>query len=138
MTLSWAILRLNGISSPANAAYSADELTHQLTNSGAIALFTTLPLLDIALRAAARAGIPKERVYLCGVPDQLTGGKSAPKQFKTLDQLIETGSTLPELEPIKWTKGQGARQTAFLCYSSGTSGLPVSLGCPLGEGHLQC
>jgi ribosome assembly protein SQT1 len=28
------------------------------------------------------------------------------------------------LEELKWEKGQGARQVAFLCYSSGTSGLP--------------
>ncbi|KAF2192511.1 acetyl-CoA synthetase-like protein [Zopfia rhizophila CBS 207.26] len=34
------------------------------------------------------------------------------------------GKLLLGLEPIKWSKRQGARQTAFLCYSSGTSGLP--------------
>ena len=46
--------------------------------------------------------------------------------FKHVDQLIEEGGKLPELEALKWEKGQGARQTAYLCYSSGTSGLPVS------------
>jgi acyl-CoA synthetase (AMP-forming)/AMP-acid ligase II len=126
MTLTWAIHRLNGISSPANAAYSADELRHQLSNSGATSLFTCAPLLPIALEAAAKAGIPKERVYICELPDKATGGVKSPKEFKTLTQLIKQGSSLPELEPIKWSKGQGARQTAFLCYSSGTSGLPVS------------
>jgi acyl-CoA synthetase (AMP-forming)/AMP-acid ligase II len=126
MTLTWAVHRLNGISSPANAAYSADELRHQLTNSGATCLFTVVPLLPVALDAATKAGIPKEHVYICELPDKATGGAKTPKGFKTLTQLIKDGSSLPELEPIRWSKGQGARQTAFLCYSSGTSGLPVS------------
>ena len=125
MTLTWAIHRLNGVSSPANAAYSADELRHQLTNSGATCLFTVAPLLPVALEAAAKAGIPKERIYICEMPEKAAGGATAPREFKTLNQLIKEGASLPELEPVKWSKGQGARQTAFLCYSSGTSGLPV-------------
>ena len=126
MTLNWAIHRNNGVSSPANAAYSADELRHQLTNAGAKSLFTVIPLLPVALDAAAKAGIPKERVYICELPDQALGGAQPAKGFKTLTQLIKEGSSLPEIEPIKWSTGQGSRQTAFLCYSSGTSGLPVS------------
>ncbi|RVX69135.1 hypothetical protein B0A52_06849 [Exophiala mesophila] len=120
MTLSWAIHRLNGVSSPANAAYNADELRHQLTNSGAKILFTVLPLLPVALEAAEKANISKDKIYIVEMP----GDKNVPKGFKTLNQLLQEGESAPELEPIKWTKGQGARQTAFLCYSSGTSGLP--------------
>ena len=124
-TLSWAIHRLSGILSPANAAYSADELAHQLRSSGSKALFTCLPQLPVALDAASKSGIPKNRIYLFSVPKELTGGKDNPPEYKTLDQLIEDGKNLPELEDLRWTEGQGARQTAFLCYSSGTSGLPV-------------
>jgi acyl-CoA synthetase (AMP-forming)/AMP-acid ligase II len=127
MTLNWAVHRLNGISSPANAAYSADELTFQLKNSGATALFTCLPLLPVALEAASKAGIARKRIYLCELPEQAQGGVNATNEYKTLGHLIEDGMSLPALEPIKWTTGQGARQTAFLCYSSGTSGLPVCL-----------
>jgi acyl-CoA synthetase (AMP-forming)/AMP-acid ligase II len=125
MTLNWAIHRLNGISSPANAAYSAEELMHQLKNSGSTALFTCLPLLSVAMEAASKAGIPKERIYICELPEQVLGGVKATHEFQTLSQLIEDGASLPALEPIEWEKGQGGRQTAFLCYSSGTSGLPV-------------
>jgi len=120
MSLNWAIHRLNGISSPANAAYSADELYHQLTNSGSKALFTVLPLLQVALEAAEKAKIPKNRIYICETP----GDTKYPKEFKTLSQLLKEGRSLPAADPVKWSKGQGARQTAFLCYSSGTSGLP--------------
>lgn len=122
MTLNWAIHRLNGISSPANAAYSPEELQHQLTNSESQAVFTVLPLLETTLTAAKKSGIDRSKVYLLPLPgdDQ----SKYPKDIKTFHQLLEAGKDLPELEPVKWEKGQGARQTAFLCYSSGTSGLP--------------
>ncbi|KAL8738700.1 MAG: hypothetical protein Q9181_000522 [Wetmoreana brouardii] len=121
------IHRLSGISSPANAAYSLSELEHQLRSSGSNALFTCHPLLPLALEAASKCNIPKSRVFLLSVPKELAGGKDPPQEFKTVDHLIQEGASLPELEPLRWEKGQGARQTAFLCYSSGTSGLPVSL-----------
>ena len=84
-----------------------------------------IPLLETSLQAAKAVGIPKERVYILELPKELSGDKPVP--FKTVSQLIEAGSKLPTLEALKWEKGQGAKQTAYLCYSSGTSGLPVSL-----------
>ncbi|KAH7312116.1 hypothetical protein BKA65DRAFT_610189 [Rhexocercosporidium sp. MPI-PUGE-AT-0058] len=122
MTLAYAVHRLNGIATPANAAYSASELEFQLKSSGATALFTCIPLLETSLQAAKAVGIPKERVYILELPKELSGDK--PVSFKTASQLIEAGSKLPVLEELKWEKGQGAKQTAYLCYSSGTSGLP--------------
>jgi acyl-CoA synthetase (AMP-forming)/AMP-acid ligase II len=111
--------------SPANAVYSAAELTHQLTSSKGKALFTCLPLLSVALEAAATAGIPKNRIYLFDLSEELLGGAKTPPGYRTVSQLIEQGKSLPKLEKLKWVSGQGARTTAFLCYSSGTSGLPV-------------
>ncbi|KAK5104429.1 hypothetical protein LTS08_002318 [Lithohypha guttulata] len=122
MTLNWAIHRLNGVSSPANAAYSADELRHQLMNSDSKALFTVMPLLEVALEGAQKAGVDRSKIYLLSMPGD--DASKYPKDLKTFDQLVEAGKKLPELEQSKWEKGQGARQTAFLCYSSGTSGLP--------------
>lgn len=122
MTLNWAIHRLNGISSPANAAYSADEVRYQLANCEAKALFTVMPLLETAIAGAKKAGLGRDRIYLLPMPGD--DPSKYPKDIKTFDQLLEEGKSLPDLEPLKWEKGQGARQTAFLCYSSGTSGLP--------------
>lgn len=116
-----AVHRLSGIVTPASAAYSAQELEHQLRSSSAKALFTCIPLLDTALQAAKGAGISEDRIFLLPVP-----GVEKKTPFPTVDDLIEQGKSLQELEPLKWVKGQGARQVAFLCYSSGTSGLPVS------------
>ncbi|TVY37545.1 Acyl-CoA ligase, partial [Lachnellula subtilissima] len=140
MTLAYAVHRLSGIASPANATYSASELEFQLKSSGAKALFygmlncsihgvwrliTTIqciPLLDVSLQAAKAAGIPNDRIYILEMPKEFIGEISHP--FKTVTQLIIDGARLPKLEPLRWEKGQGARQTAYLCYSSGTSGLP--------------
>ncbi|PGH09022.1 hypothetical protein AJ79_05817 [Helicocarpus griseus UAMH5409] len=124
LTLCWAIHRCSGIASPANATYSHPELTHQLKSSGAKCLFTSAVNLPIALEAAANAGLPKDRIYLLELPPQLTGGAKAPEGFKTLNQLVKEGFSLPKVEKLNWQPGQGAKQTAFLCYSSGTSGLP--------------
>lgn len=124
-----AIHRLNGIVTPASAAYSAPELEHQLRSSGSRALFTCIPLLDVALKAAKGAGIPEENVYLLPVPGAAAAEKKAP--YLTIDDLVAEGQSLPEVEALQWIKGQAVRQVAYLCYSSGTSGLPVSLPATL-------
>ncbi|KAL4873960.1 hypothetical protein BDV12DRAFT_181862 [Aspergillus spectabilis] len=121
LPLAWATHELGGIVSPANAAYSAEELKHQLLDSRAKALFTCLPLLSTALEAASAAGLSWERIYLI---DVLPDGGKIPAQYGTLSQLVELGRSLPKLEKIAWRAGEAARRTAFLCYSSGTSGLP--------------
>ena len=83
-----------------------------------------VPLLETSLQAAKAAGISNNRVYILDMPKEFSGDKQLP--FKTVGQLIGAGEKLPKLEALKWEKGQGARQTAYLCYSSGTSGLPAS------------
>ncbi|KAF9874367.1 AMP-binding enzyme [Colletotrichum karsti] len=125
MGLSWAIHRINGISSPANAMYNVEELTHQLLTSRCKALFTVHQLLPVAFKAAEAAGIPLDKVYLCDTPWEPYGERKP--AFKSLTDLVDLGQSLPPLEPIKWSNGQGQKQTAFLCYSSGTSGLPKAV-----------
>ncbi|EDN95581.1 hypothetical protein SS1G_11459 [Sclerotinia sclerotiorum 1980 UF-70] len=122
MTLAYAVHELGGLVSPANAQYSAAELEFQLKSSGAKALFTCIPLLETALQAAKGAGIKNDQIYILDMPKVITGDKKVP--FKTADDLISAGEKLQKLEPLRMEKGQAARQTAYLCYSSGTSGLP--------------
>jgi acyl-CoA synthetase (AMP-forming)/AMP-acid ligase II len=117
-----AIHRVDGIVTPASSAHSASELEHQLRSSGAKALFTCAPLLSTALKAASAVGIPKKHIFLLPLPET-----PAEESFKTIEDLIEEGKTLPPLELAAWTPGQGKRQVAYLCYSSGTSGLPVRI-----------
>jgi len=53
-------------------------------------------------------------------------GDKKQSKFATIEDLVSEGQSLPSLEALQWSNGQGSRQTAFLCYSSGTTGLPVS------------
>ena len=126
--------RLSGVVTPANSSYSAPELEYQLKSSKAKAVFTCVSLLDTALEAAEAAGIAPSDVYLLPTPDD---SKAQWQTLPTVDDLITEGSTMPGLELLRWTKGQGSRQVAFLCYSSGTSGFPVS-GLTSVECFSQC
>lgn len=122
LTVAFAVHRLNGIVTPANAAYSAPELAHQLKSSGAKALFVGGPQLQVALEAAEAAGLPRDKIWIMGMP-----GFEEADGFVSVETLITEGSKAPTLDVLRWNKGQGARQTAFLCYSSGTSGLPKAV-----------
>ncbi|KAG5949635.1 hypothetical protein E4U53_005796, partial [Claviceps sorghi] len=60
--LHWA----GGIASPANPAYTVEELARQLVDSKAAALVTQTPFLKTAVAAAQKARIPLDRVILMG------------------------------------------------------------------------
>jgi acyl-CoA synthetase (AMP-forming)/AMP-acid ligase II len=123
--VSWAIHRLNSVSSPANAAYSASELAFQLKSCCAKCIFTRSSLLPTVLEAAKVANIPTYRIYLCPVSESSLKTVQKTVEMKTLGHLILRGKALRELEEQKWVAGQAKQQTAFICYSSRKSGLPV-------------
>ena len=81
--------------------------------------------METAREAAKKSGIPDNRIFLLEVPEKFAG-KSTPKGIKTVDDFIREGGKLDRLPKLQWADGDGARRSAFLCYSSGTSGLPVS------------
>lgn len=124
MTAAYAVHRLSGIVTPANAVYTSAELAHQLRSSGSKALFTCPSLVNTAVEAAEIAGLQRRHIHLLPV-----AGEAVPQgnDLWTLEDMISNGSSLTPLPPLVFSKGQGAEQTAFLCYSSGTSGNPVSM-----------
>ncbi|KAK3717602.1 hypothetical protein LTR37_005668 [Vermiconidia calcicola] len=125
LTAAWAVHRIGGVLTAVNAAYNEHELEFQMKHSGCKAIFTCLPLLETCKKGVKSTGIPDERVFILPMAEQVTQGMSNPGH-KTINDLIEAGSNLPH-QPAsdeEWSKGEGARRTAFLCYSSGTSGLP--------------
>ena len=126
MAISWATHRLSGASCQISQAYKTPELVRQLEKVKCKAIFTCAPLLDYALEAAKAVGLPRERIYMIDVPEKTMKGATVPSDLKTVDQLVEEGSKMEPLEELQWTEGQGIRQTAYLCSSSGTSGMPVS------------
>lgn len=115
-----AVHRLNGIVTPASASYSSSELLHLLKATRASVIFTCQPLLPTALEAAKAANIPESRIFLLEL-----AGCAPSKTFTSVSRLIEHGRSLPPLPALRWTAGQGERQVAYICFSSGTSGLPV-------------
>jgi acyl-CoA synthetase (AMP-forming)/AMP-acid ligase II len=136
LPLYWTVHRLSGVVTPVNAEYGVEELVYQLKASRARVLVTCRDLLGVAIRAVkkladANSGIlDEDRIYLLdsAVSPSAAGGGSRDydySRFKTVNGLIDEGSRLPPLEELAWEKAQGTRQCAFLCYSSGTSGLPV-------------
>lgn len=122
MTAAYAVHRLSGIVTPANATYTADELAHQLKTSGAKAIFTCSSLLATALQSAEMTGISHKHVYVLTLSNESCSNDT---RIANVSRMIHKGYSLPPLEPLIFGKGQGSRQTAFLCYSSGTSGQPV-------------
>ena len=64
-------------------------------------------------------------MYLLDMSQEFLAEDIIPTGFKTVNQLIEEGSNAGSVEAVKWAKDQATRQCAYLCFSSGTSGLPV-------------
>ncbi|KAK0543464.1 hypothetical protein OC846_004618 [Tilletia horrida] len=131
----WATHRLGGVVSGANPAYTAGELKYQLEASNAKTLFTMEEpaALKVALEAAEKAGIPKERIVVIESPASLAKKRGSRSDgLTTVSDLVEAGakvlkkkgrgvlaSTRRKLGP-----GEGKQKLAFLSFSSGTTGLP--------------
>ena len=95
-----------GLCTTVNPLYTANELTHQLEDSGAKLLLTVPPFLEAAREAADRAGLAE--VFAVGEADGAT----------PLAELLGDPAQAPEvdLDPDA--------DIAVLPYSSGTTGLP--------------
>jgi acyl-CoA synthetase (AMP-forming)/AMP-acid ligase II len=96
---------------------TAEDIAHQLTASGAVALIADPALAANALAGAEVAGLRPERVILVREPDAGSEGADDARH-PSLDALIAQGLPAPEvtLDP--------ATHLAALPYSSGTTGRP--------------
>lgn len=71
--VNFAVHWAGGVASPANPTYTPEELANQLQDSGAKALITQKPFLEVARKAAALAGLPVDRILLLGDGRDETG-----------------------------------------------------------------
>ncbi|ODO00213.1 hypothetical protein I350_06839 [Cryptococcus amylolentus CBS 6273] len=107
------------ITSPANYAYTPTELLHQLKDSTSKAVLVQpglIPILHEALKLDPALGIPDSRVILICTKQQ----KPADLQkFKCTEEIREYGEGVDGRH--QWKQGDEVK-TAYLCYSSGTTG----------------
>ncbi|KAH7089569.1 putative phenylacetyl-CoA ligase [Paraphoma chrysanthemicola] len=104
-------LLVGGVVCPLNFLYTVDELATQLTSSKAKALVTNVVCLDVARKAAAKVGLPANRILLVG-----DGNHS--KEFQLVSSLR---GPRPSTDKVVINPKE---DLAYLVYSSGTTGLP--------------
>ena len=110
--VTWGCLWAGGVISPANPAYTADELAFQLRDAGAKALVTQVSSLETAKKAAKKVGISEDRIILIGSTKN-----------PTVKHFTSIGSSSGASKYHR-TKIEPRIDLAFLVYSSGTTGLP--------------
>ena len=110
----WGAHWAGGIVSPANPAYTIDELAFQLKDSRANALVTQLSVISTAREAAKRVGIPDDRILFMG------DARDPSMKFKHFTSLRNTSGA------VRFRRAQinPQKDLAFLVYSSGTTGHP--------------
>lgn len=109
----------------ANSGYNPDELKHQYVDAGAHLIFVHPSLLDTVKKMLTSIGcsdmhsrvIAATSGWLTGVPDTKISGASG---FVCLENLLGRGQLSCEVN----FDGERSEETAYLCYSSGTTGKP--------------
>lgn len=116
------ILMAGGVFTGANPSFVPRELAYQLTDSGAAFLIAADASMEIALDAAAQAGLPKGRVYSFDATAlDATPGK-ARLGAKHWTSLLAPGA---KAERWDWIEPADTKNTTCcLNYSSGTTGVP--------------
>lgn len=110
----WGTHWAGGVVTPANPAYTADELAFQLKKTRARFLVTHMSCLDVAVKAAAKVGLPDDCIVLLGTERHPT---LKYKHFSSVRNL--SGATRYRRARIDPKK-----DLAFLVFSSGTTGVP--------------
>jgi 4-coumarate--CoA ligase len=94
----------------ANPTYQVDELEHQIKDSDAKVIVVGKSVIEVAKAAAIRCGIADHNIYITEEEDH--------EHFKSIWSL----ASFEELEPRRLSAQEAKQRTAFMCYSSGTTG----------------
>ncbi|KAL6241126.1 hypothetical protein RBB50_012030 [Rhinocladiella similis] len=131
LPLMWAIHRLLGVVCTVNPMSSVSELRFFLKASGCGAIFTSRSLLATTQKAAKTYGIPDSRIFIIEDRGTVVDGQppfpDMSNNYSTLDDLIDLGKKVVPLPTVEWNNREGETRTAFLSWSSGTSGVPKAV-----------
>jgi long-chain acyl-CoA synthetase len=115
----YGILRAGASVIPLNVLYKAGEVEYIFKDSGARAIVTFGPFVQVAL--AARANAPEMQHVIVAAPEDVPGTLAWRSTF----------GTAPETPP---SVAVGEHDVAVICYTSGTTGRPK--GAMLSHGNL--
>ncbi|KAJ2496349.1 hypothetical protein GGH96_005901 [Coemansia sp. RSA 1972] len=118
LVVTLAIQMVGATCTPANPAYTADELAFQFRHSGTkyvIAASAVLPVIQAA--AGSAISYPDHVLYISCADDPSMVHAGPRSIFRVLSD-----KPLPRFQPH--TKAELQSAAAFVCYSSGTTGLP--------------
>ncbi|KIM78767.1 hypothetical protein PILCRDRAFT_75136, partial [Piloderma croceum F 1598] len=94
----------------ANPSYLLDELVHHIKDSRPKVLVVGKPIIEVAKKAAIECCIAESNIYM--MEDDVH------EQYQSIWSLAGT----EELEPRRLSPHEAKQRTAFMCYSSGTTG----------------
>jgi 4-coumarate--CoA ligase len=107
--------------SGANPSYTPTELAYQISTTKAALLVVHPGVLEGALVAAEKAGIPSDRI----IPLDTLDGRGQSTVAPDLNELIAFGlAHPPNFVERRLNPGEGKTKVAFLSFSSGTTGKP--------------
>ncbi|RKP06507.1 4-coumarate-CoA ligase [Thamnocephalis sphaerospora] len=105
-----------------NPAYHVHEFVYQLRNSNTRYIIVDKESLPVATRAAKEVGIPDAHIIVMGARDRRGVEPAQVNGHRTLQSLIQAASG--PATPVSLTPKETVEETAFICYSSGTTGVP--------------
>jgi len=107
------------IFSGANPIYTVNEVAYQMQDTGAKAIFVHPSLLDTAISAARKAGLPQDRLFQ--FDDHPHPEKEGVKDWFSV---LGSDSAASSYHWPKLSPEQAKETVATINYSSGTTGLP--------------
>ncbi|KAF5548878.1 phenylacetyl ligase [Fusarium mexicanum] len=114
-----AAVRVGAVACGVSPEYTVDEFYYSLKTSKAKIIFTTADDFDIASSAAKKAGIAVKNIIL------LEGSRQG---VTSIQEILESSKDLVEVSAFQVADRKTNRDIcAFLCFSSGTTGLPKAV-----------